>query len=170
MRMTRRGTISALAGFCVLALAALASSQMLKAKPTVPADVAAMHFAPYEAQRVVYHLTEGEMFYQRRFRNILLVARNHAEAVAFGDLDLRILLQGSGIDLLKKAKSDPAFAAEVDRLKAAGVKFVVCRNTLLLNGIDPASTLYGVKPEDIVSSSMAEAALLIAKGYVYLKI
>lgn len=170
MRLTRRGTIIGFLALCAACVSTFVGNQMLKASPAVPEYVAAMHFAPYEAQRVVYHVTEGEMFYQRRFKNILHVARNHADVVAFGDLDLRILLQGSGIDLLRKAKSDPALAAEIDKLKRSGVKFVVCRNTLLLNGIDPAIALHGVKPDDIVSSSMAEAALLIAKGYVYLKV
>jgi uncharacterized protein len=170
MRLTLRGAILSFAGLCALGLAALASSQMLKATTSVPPDIAAMHFAPYEAQRVVYHVTDGEGLFQRRFKNILHVARNHTDVVAFGDLDLRILLQGSGIDLLRKARSDTALAADIDKLKRAGVRFLVCRNTLVLNGIDPASTLHGVKPEDIVSSSMAEAALLIAKGYVYLKL
>ncbi|MGL4440438.1 MAG: DsrE family protein [Bosea sp. (in: a-proteobacteria)] len=169
MRMNFRGTILSLVGLGALAMVGLVGMPMLKAKPIVPAEIAAMHFPPYEAQRVVYHVTEGEWFFQRRFRNILHVARNHTSVVAFGDLDLRILLQGGGIDLLRQAKSDMALAAEIDTLKTAGVRFLVCRNTLLFNGIDPGATLHGVKPEDIVSSSMAEAASLIAKGHVYLK-
>jgi uncharacterized protein len=170
MRMTLRGTILSLTALFALCLAALSGAQMLTAKTVAPPAIAAMHFAPYEAQRVVYHVTEGEGLFQQRFKNILHIARNHTEAVGFGELELRVLLQGGGVDLLRKAKSDPALRAEVDKLRAAGVKFLVCRNTLVLNGIDPTAVLHQVKPEDIVASSMAEAAFLIANGHVYLKL
>lgn len=170
MRMTFRGTILTLTGVFALGVVAIAGAPMLQAKPKAPPAIAAMQFAPYEAQRVVYHVTEGEAFYERRFKNLLHVARNHVAAVGAGKLELRVLMQGGGVDLLGKARTDQALGAEVDKLKAVGVKFLICRNTLVLRGIDPATDLYGVRPEDIVASGIAEAAHLIGKGHVYLKL
>ncbi len=167
MRMTFRGTIGALLVMALIGAASLTMPFVLKARAVVSPEVAAMHFAPYEPQRVIYHVTDGEWFFERKFKNMLHVARNHVDAVALGELDLRIVLQGGGMDLLLKAK-DAKLASEIDLLRKAGVVFVVCRNTLVLRGIDPA-TLYMVRREDIVASSVAEAATLVGKGYVYMK-
>ncbi len=168
MHMTFRGTIGALLGVALIGTASLTMPFVLKARAVVPPEVAAMHFAPYEPQRVIYHVTDGEWFFERKFRNMLHVARNHVDAVALGELDLRIVLQGGGMDLLLTAKSDAKLASEIDLLRKAGVIFVVCRNTLVLRGLDPA-TLYMVRRENIVASSVAEAAALVGKGYVYMK-
>jgi uncharacterized protein len=168
MRMTLRGTIGTLLVVALAGAASLFLPLVIKAKAVVPPEVAAMHFAPYEPQRVIYHVTDGEWFFERKFKNMLHVARNHVDAVALGELDLRIVLQGGGMDLLLKAKSDAKLASEIDLLRKAGVTFVVCRNTLVLRGLDPAA-LHMVKREDIVASSVAEAAALVGKGYVYMK-
>ena len=168
MRMTLRGTLGALLAVALTGAAGLSLPLVIKARAVAPPEIAAMHFAPYEAQRVVYHVTDGEWFFERKFRNMLHVARNHVDAVAFGELDLRIVLQGGGMDLLLKAKTDAKLASEIDTLRKAGVIFVVCRNTLVLRGLDPAA-LHMVKREDIVASSVAEAAALVGKGYVYMK-
>jgi uncharacterized protein len=134
----------------------------------VKADVAALAFEPYEAQRVIYHVTDGESLMERKWKNLLHVARNHVDAVAFGELDLRIVMQGGGLDLLRAATKDSALASDIDRLKKQGVRFIVCRNSLVLKGINP-STLYGVRHADIVSSSVAEAAKLAKDGFVYMR-
>lgn len=169
MRLTRRGTLLAFASLLGVTSALLATQVLLKARPVTSGDIAAMQFAPYDAQRVVYHVTEGEWFFERKFKNILHIAGNHVGAVAPGQLDLRIVLQGGGLDLLMKAKTDAQLARDVDKLRRAGVTFAICRNTLVLRGIDPDTELYGVRRGDIVASGVAETASLAAKGHVYMK-
>ena len=123
----------------------------------------------YDRQKVVYHVTETDGLTHRGYTlHVLQSAQNHVNAVGKDKLDLRIVLQGDGLDVLKEAKSDPAFSKRVDELKAEGVKFYVCRNSLVARRLDP-SELYDVKTGDIVGAAVAEVAELEAKGFVYLK-
>jgi uncharacterized protein len=168
MKLNRFGLFMAFALLLLSALAMVAMPRSATSSPDARADLAAMAFEPYDAQRVVYHVTDGKGLFERKWKNLLHVAKNHVDAVAFGELDLRIVMQGGGIDLLRAAAKDAALATEIDRLKRQGVRFVVCKNTLALKGIDPA-TLHGVSRADIVSSSVAEAAKLARDGYVYMK-
>lgn len=162
-----------LAGLAAVALTAgggmAAYSTVRPYHPGTPAEISAMTFAPYEEQKVVYHITYSGGLRDRAYRNLLHVANNHLAAVGDGWLDLRILLQGDGLDLLIAAKSNGDFARRIDALKARGVRFVVCWNTITSKGIDPQAELYGVTKADIVGSSMAEAAALQQKGYVLLR-
>lgn len=129
-----------------------------------------MRFAPYAPQKAVYHVTEGGGFFPRsRYRNLLQIARNHVDAVGAGKLDLRIILQGDGIELLELAHRDRDLATRIDALKRDGVRFLICRNTISGRDLDPAATLYDVRPGDIVQAGIAEATSLIQMGYVYLK-
>ena len=73
----------------------------------------------------------------------------------------------AGVKLFQMAKTDPALAADLDRLRAKGVRFMVCRNTLKGMGLMPAD-LYGVQDADIVPSGVAELARLQGQGYVYI--
>lgn len=87
------------------------------AEPAVTASIP--HVAPaYAPQRVVYHVAENGGFLGRGFKKLLQVASNHVEALETGQLDLRIVLQGDGVDLLTDAKGDAALAARIDGLKA----------------------------------------------------
>ena len=99
---------------------------------------------------------------------MLQSAQNHVNAVGKDKLDLRIVLQGDGLDLLKEAAGDRAMSERVDKLKAQGVRFLVCRNTLVGRGLDPAD-LYDVKTADIVGAAVAEVSALQAQGFVYVK-
>jgi intracellular sulfur oxidation DsrE/DsrF family protein len=58
-------------------------------------------------------------------------------------------------------------ADRLDALRADGVRFLVCANTLRERQIDWHS-LYGVKEEDMVPSGVAELARLQAVGFVYI--
>lgn len=135
-----------------------------------PDAIRTLRFAPYAPQKAVYHVTEGGGFFPRsRYRNLLQIARNHVDAVGAGRLDLRIILQGDGIELLELARRDSDIAGRIDALKRDGVRFLVCRNTITGHDLDPAEALYGVGPDDIVKAGIAEAAALVQKGYAYLK-
>ena len=65
------------------------------------------------------------------------------------------------------AKTDSALRSEVDALRAKGVSFLICRNTLNGMGLH-AEDLYGVRPQDVVPSGVAEIARLQGLGFVYL--
>lgn len=169
MRLKQRGTFIGLMAVTLMVVAGIAGPSLLKPRPETSPEVMGMAFEPYEAQKAVYHLMDSEWFHERRFRNMLHVAHNHMNAVAFNEVDLRVMLQGGGVDLLAKARTDARLSGSIDALRKAGVRFMVCRNTLVLRGIDPARELYRVSPQDIVSSSMAETARLVGQGYVYFR-
>jgi len=135
----------------------------------LPSWVAEDVSIPYDAQRVIYHVNQGGGLLNRNFKHILQVAENHAAAVSPGHLDLRIVLQGDGVDLLAWARGDAAISRRVDALKARGVHFEVCRNTLLARRINPDARLYGVAHSDVVPAAVGEVAALEQAGYVYIK-
>jgi intracellular sulfur oxidation DsrE/DsrF family protein len=123
----------------------------------------------YSQQKVVYHVTETDGLTHRGYTlHVLQAAQNHVDAVGKDKLDLRIVLQGDGLDVLKEAKTDPKFSERVDHLKSEGVRFLVCRNTLVGRNLDIAD-LYGVNAGDVVGAAVAEVASLQAQGFVYLK-
>ena len=91
---------------------------------------------------------------------------NHVAAVGIGNIDVRVILQGKGPDLLRAPDAD--MRARIDALRAQGVRFMVCRNSLIESATEFAS-LYGVQTNDIVRAGVAEIAMLEAKGFVYLR-
>lgn len=123
----------------------------------------------YEPQKVIYHLSENAGLRDGRYRHLLQVAGNHVAAVGKEWLDLRIVLQSEGVDLLERARHNPDLSRKIDKLRADGVRFLICRNTLVARGIDPDRDLYGVKREDIIRAGVGEIAALQAQGFVYMK-
>lgn len=128
-----------------------------------------MKFSEYEPQRVIYHVDEGAGLFSGRFRHILQVAQNHVDAVGADRLDLRIVMQSEGVDMLAWAKKDAEAQAKIDRLKKQGVKFEICRNTLVARRINPDTDLYDVKRDDIIRAAVGEVAALEGKGFRYIK-
>ncbi len=120
----------------------------------------------YVFQKVVYQNDGGgpddHAYFQRFLRNITA----HIEATD-GKVEIRVVSFAAGVKLFQMAKTDPALAADLDRLRAKGVRFMVCRNTLKGMGLMPAD-LYGVQDADIVPSGVAELARLQGQGYVYI--
>ena len=81
-----------------------------------------------------------------------------------GQIHSTVVLYGKGVSLLKDP--DPEMRKKIDALKAHGVQFDVCDNTLREQGID-FHQLYHVTDRDIVPSGFAEVAYLQSKkGYV----
>lgn len=114
--------------------------------------------------RVVYHMTLGLDEAQRGMGNV----RNHLAA----DPAARIVVVGNGngiefmLDGAKDRNGNP-FDVSVQELKARGVEFRLCNNTLVQRKIDRARV---VAEADIVPSGVAEAARLQAReGFVYLR-
>lgn len=115
----------------------------------------------YGNLKIVVPLT-NEMLLPMKLRNI---ANSLKAAEAWGGkLDVKVVMYAKGVAWLKTP--DDKLKAQLDMLRAHGVQFVVCNNTLMEQGIN-YHTLYGVTDADIVPSGFAEVAFLQArKGYV----
>lgn len=117
-----------------------------------------------EPVKVVYHLNEGVQQASRAIGNI----RNHLRADP--SAKIVVVAHGQGIDFLLEGAENMVgtpFQPSIEELKAQGVEFRVCNNTLVSRKIDPADVI----PEaSIVPSGVAEVANLQAhEGYAYLK-
>jgi intracellular sulfur oxidation DsrE/DsrF family protein len=119
----------------------------------------------YAFQKVVYQNDGGwpdeHSYFERFLRNI-----NAHLAATDGKVELRVVDFGAGVKLFQMAKTDAAMAAQIDSLRAKGVHFEICRNTLRGMGIG-LDQLYNVKPDDVVPSGVAEIARLQGLGYVF---
>jgi len=150
-KMGRRGGIAAIAGLG--AAAPVAAQQASTAR-----------------EKVVYHLNMpgGEEF--AYYRQMLTNVQNHLTVLTRGQFDLRVVMHGPGINLLRiAAKADPQIAATVDDLKLAGVRFEICRITLTRGNI-PLSALYDAAEEDVVPSGVGQLGRLQWDGFAYIKI
>ncbi|MDJ0387087.1 DsrE family protein [Roseomonas sp. E05] len=101
------------------------------------------------------------------FQGLLGNIRNHINAVGKDHVQIRVVDHSSGVELFKLANHDKALAAKMDALRADGVRFLICANTLNAAHID-WHQLHGVSEEDIVPSGVAEIARLEGMGYVYI--
>jgi len=120
----------------------------------------------YGKQKVVYHVNYDDPKKQQgAMRNI----QNHINAVGAENLDLKVILHGKGVTLLKNANGDANFESKVVSLKSQAVQFQVCNNTLKGKKIDYETDLFDVDESDIVPSGVAELAKLQGEGYVYIK-
>lgn len=137
----------------------------------------AAHAGDYEKQKVVYHINYDDAKLQAgALRNI----QNHINAVGKDNLELKVVLHGSGLTLLldpdsakntklKAGNATDAITAKIAGLKEQGVKFEVCANTLKGKKVDYENDLYDVSKADIVPSGVAELAKLQMHGYTYIK-
>jgi len=123
----------------------------------------------YGKQKVVYHINynggEDSKAYRGAMRNI----QNHINAVGKDNIDVKVVLHGNGVGLLKDAVSNEAVQGAVLELKGQDVEFHVCNNTLVGRDIDYENDLFEVWEEDIVPSGVAELSYLQQQGYTYIK-
>ncbi|WP_372624761.1 DsrE family protein [Falsiroseomonas sp.] len=141
----------------------------LAAAPVAALTVTASAQAP-DREQIVYHLNqgggEGFVYYRQILRNL----RNHHSVLPAGNFDLRVVMHGAGLNILRyAAKADPQIAAAIDDLKLAGVRFEICRITLRLDNIR-LDELYDAAEDDLVESGVAQIARLQQRGFSYLKI
>ncbi len=120
----------------------------------------------YGKQKVVYHINFND---KERLSGALRNIKNHIKAVGTDNLDLRVIMHGKGVMLLKYAKDDSNFQAKITNLKSQGVTFIVSGNTLRQRNIDYKRDLWGVKQQDIVPNGIAEIAHLQSQGFTYVK-
>jgi uncharacterized protein len=131
----------------------------------------------YGKQKVVYHINYDNPKKQAgALRNI----QNHINAVGAKNLDLKVVLHGNGLSLLlspdalkhtkmKAANANEAMITRIDNLRAQGVSFEVCNNTLAGRKINYENDLHFVDKKHIVPSGVAELARLQQRGYTYIK-
>jgi len=123
----------------------------------------------YGKQKVVYHINytggENDKAYRGALRNI----QNHINAVGAENLEVKVVLHGNGVALLKDAVSNEKLQMDVTSLKSQNVAFNVCNNTLVGRKIDYNTELFEVFDQDIVPSGVAELSRLQQMGYTYIK-
>lgn len=142
----------------LLAALLLATAPMTQAAPL--AEAAAPAAAAEE--KVVYHVNDASVA-----RMAMNNVNNHLNAAP--NAKIVVVTHGKGIDfLLNDAKDDKGeFAPAVAALKAKGVDFRVCRNTLKARKLNDDAVIMEAK---VVPSGVAEIGKLQSQeGYVYLK-
>jgi len=123
----------------------------------------------YGKQKVVYHINYNGGEKNKRYRGALRNIQNHINAVGADNLEIRVVLHGNGVNLLKEALKDDGLKTRITALKSQNVEFLVCANTLRGRKIDYEKDLFDVFSEDIVPSGVAEIARLQLMGYAYIK-
>lgn len=157
--------LRAIALFLALGLSAIGSVTAVAApapdvmNAPVPADY-------YTFQKVVYQNGSGGPDDHAYFVRLLHHISAHIEATS-GKVEIRVVSFAAGIKLFQMARTDAPLARTLDELRAKGVRFMICRNTLKGMGLTPAD-LYGVRDEDVVPSGVAEIARLQGMGFVYI--
>jgi intracellular sulfur oxidation DsrE/DsrF family protein len=139
-------------------LAALATSPLYASNETKQTKTG----ATIQQEKVVYHINDASIA-RVAMRNIA----NHLDASP--GVKIVVVTHGKGIDfLLNDAKDDKGpYAPQVADLKARGVTFDVCRNTLKGRNLDDSAVIMEAQ---LVPSGVAEIGKLQAReGYVYLK-
>ena len=96
-------------------------------------------------------------------------AQNHINALGEGNHEIRFVLHGNEVELLRKISQESTDAANrMDSLRSQGVKFNICANTFKGRKIaleDP----HFAKQSDAVPSGDTEIGKLRQEGFVYLR-
>ena len=147
----------------------LATIAMLFAAISLTALAPAKADSRYGKQKVVYHINyeggEDGKPYVKALKNI----QNHINAVGKENIEVRVVMHGDGVYLLRDAVKNLKLQGEVTNLKTQKVAFNVCANTLKGRKIDPDKDLFEVFKEDIVPSGVAELSYLQGQGFTYIK-
>ncbi|MGB2023886.1 MAG: DsrE family protein [Litorivicinaceae bacterium] len=120
----------------------------------------------YAKQKVVYHVNYFDV---KRSIGAMRNAQNHINALGQGNHEIRFVLHGNGVELLRKvAQESPDAANRIDSLRSQGVNFNICANTLKGRKI-ALEDLHFAEQADIVPSGVAEIGKLQQEGFVYLR-
>ncbi|MGM9482307.1 DsrE family protein [Roseateles sp. NT4] len=114
-------------------------------------------------QHVVYHFDDAPAQAMKGLRNI----RNHLD----GDptAQITVVALGPGVDVLMPGYKDANasdYAAQVTALKARGVKFEVCENTMKGRNLKKEQFLPEV---DYTPAGVVRLAKLQGQGFAYIK-
>ena len=122
--------------------------------------------ATYAKQKVVYHVNYFDV---KRSIGAMRNAQNHINALGQGNHEIRFVLHGNGVELLRKvAQESPDAANRIDSLRSQGVNFNICANPLRGRKI-ALEDLHFAEQADIVPSGGAEIGKLQQEGFVYLR-
>lgn len=143
---------------------ALMMAALLVGTPlVVQADYVAPHIqhAPMGTVKMVIPITSSDpKVWTFKMRNISNSVRGAQEW--HGKLEARIVLYGPGLKLLLNPSLE--IQASIDQLRADGVHFEICNNTLKAMNLNWHS-LYGVQEKDIVPSGFLEIGWLGNHGW-----
>lgn len=81
-----------------------------------------------------------------------------------GDLSVEVVLHGPGVDFLRDSVTK--FAPEIAKLKARGVVFAVCENSLRERKIDKSEIIVG---HEYVKMGIGEIVMKQEEGWSYIK-
>jgi len=123
----------------------------------------------YGKQKVVYHVNYTGGDKDKKYRGAMRNIQNHINAVGADKMDIKVVLHGNGLGLLKSATKNDKVKGAVVSLKSQNVDFQVCANTLRGRKIDYNKDLFDVYKEDIIPSGVAELSRLQLLGYTYIK-
>lgn len=123
----------------------------------------------YGKQKVVYHINYEGGDKDKKYRGAMRNIQNHINAVGADNMEIKVVLHGNGLALLKSAKTNDSLQSQVLELKGQNVEMHVCNNTLVGRKIDYDNDLFDVFEEDIVPSGVAELSRLQQMGYTYIK-
>jgi len=123
----------------------------------------------YGKQKVVYHINYDGGAESKAYRGAMRNIQNHINAVGAENMEIKVVLHGNGLGLLKSAKDNDALQTAVASLKSQSVGFQVCNNTLKGRKISYSEDLYDVWEDDIIPSGVAELSRLQQMGYTYIK-
>ena len=84
----------------------------------------------YGKQKVVYHINYAGGDSDKKYFGAMRNIQNHINAVGAENLEIKIVVHGNGIGVLKSAKLNEKLQSNVANLKSQNVSFDVCNNTL----------------------------------------
>ncbi|TVP83162.1 DsrE family protein [Thioalkalivibrio sp.] len=122
--------------------------------------------AEYGHQKVVYHVNYDD---PARHKAALGNIQNHINAVGADKMDIKVIMHGPGLGLLRNALTDADIQAGVDNLRLQGVDFGICNVTVTRGNIDILTDLYDSTEANLVPSGVAEISHLQTQGYTYLR-
>ncbi len=125
--------------------------------------------ARYGKQKVVYHINYDGGPESKAYRGAMRNIQNHINAVGAENMEIKVVLHGNGLGLLKTARENEGLQTAVASLKGQNVGFQVCNNTLKGRKISYSDDLYDVWEDDIIPSGVAELSRLQQMGYTYIK-
>ena len=120
---------------------------------------------PYAKQKVVYHVNYFDV---KRSIGAMRNAQNHINALGEGNHEIRFVLHGNGVELLRKVSQESTDAANrIDSLRSQSQiqnlrKYTEGPKIKL-------EDLHFAEQSDVVPSGVAEIGKLQQEGFVYLR-
>lgn len=119
-----------------------------------------------EYQRVVYHINYPDV---GRQASVLRNIKNHLNAVGEANVEMKVVVHGKGLSLLRTEPGDARLQGLIRDLRRRDVRFLVCKHSLERQSLDYARDMFEVSPSDVVPSGVVALAQLQREGYTYLK-